>query len=180
MCLVKTKACLVKVENVPTYGTWITLRRKQPPPWILFFPLLWTCAKWQGTTTPLLRQLARDKWPGQEWDGSNWGSHWAPTRVSQSNVSVRTLRSLSHLGLHLSLEVQEFGEPPPLQNPLRPQELRGGSGIPIHVGRSVRQQLEEKAAVMRERKREVCTHVPFVLLTTSPLVFPGYVHTIES
>lgn len=30
--------------------------------WLFFFPLLWTCAQWQGTTAPLLLQLAWDKW----------------------------------------------------------------------------------------------------------------------
>lgn len=61
-----------------------------------------------------------------------------------------------------------------------PQKPRRGLGIPIHPGWSTQQQLEEKAAVMRERKKGVCTRVPFVLLTTSPLVFLGHVHTIES
>lgn len=67
-----------------------------------------------------------------------------------------------------------------LHTTVHPQELRRGQGIPIHPGWSTEQQLEEKAAAMRARKKRSVYRVPFVLLTTSSLVFHSHVNTIES
>ncbi len=72
-----------------------------------------------------------------------------------------------------------FGHPGVLWAPLsslpttlRPQKLRRGLGIPIHGGWSTGQQPEEKAAVMRERKKGVCTHVPFCAFNYLPSCLP--------
>lgn len=53
-----------------------------------------------------------DKQPQKKSVRSVWGSRRAPSRVRERNVSVITTPSLSYLGLHLSLAVQEFAEPP--------------------------------------------------------------------
>lgn len=183
-----TESCPMKVECFCVARlTGITLWRKQIHPhymaiFLSFALNMCTMTRHNSTFAPAvsLRQMARRR--------------VRPKRLRKPLSSVQSLWEhlicQHHYESLISSTAPVFGspgvrcvDPPSLSIPLtnfHPQKLRRGLGIPIHPGWSTQQQLEEKAAVMRERKKGVCTHVPFVLLTTSPLVFLGHVHTIES
>lgn len=73
--------------------------------------------------------------------------------------------------------------PRPLRLPtaLYPQKAEGKLGDP-HSWRMIDRAAARRKASCdeREKEKECVPMSPFVLLTTSPLVFHGYVHTIES
>lgn len=105
---------------------------------------------------------------------SSRGNHHAPSKNSQSSLSVSAIMKLS-FGQHLS----KAGQNPPTRTP--PTANPPPVGAQERPGDPHSSKMTDGAAAWRKSScdERVCTHVAFVLLTTVPLVFPDHVHTME-
>lgn len=188
-----TNAWSTKVEHSSTCGTelmwsYMNPTKKETDTSSVrgHFPLLflWIWETWRGTTPP----LAWDKWTTGGTSATEEASELHPESLRATYLSA-PLWAIHILACTCLWWARTLVKPPPpltsparpLQTPHNPLEQRAEAwGSPFRQGDRQGRSPKKKAAVMRERKKEVCTHVPFVLLTTSSLVFHGRVSTMES